>query len=105
MDTALWRVECDNAHYALPLFRQNQVETYQRELSAMTLGKQANLPIPTLHATAFWQERPVMLLGWCRGSPVGQILLKQPWRVWSLGKAFGQMQARIHTVPAFTLGM
>lgn len=97
-DTAIWQVEDENGTYALRLFRREQGETYQRELAAMRLAQQAKLPVPTVHASAFWQERPVMLLAWCAGSTVTQLLLQQPWRIWPLGRAFGRMQARIHAV-------
>lgn len=103
-DTAIWRVKYRDATYALRLFRREQVETYQRELAAMGLAQEANLPVPTVHASAFWQERPVMLLAWCAGSTVAQLLLQQPWRIWPLGKAFGRMQARIHAVSANGMG-
>ncbi len=104
MDTTLWRVVCGADHYALRLFRSEQMATYRRELAAMQLASQAQLPVPTLHATAVWQDRPVMLLAWCKGKPLAEILVKEPWRIWSLGKAFGRMQARIHTVAATSLG-
>jgi len=103
-DTALWRVECGQTTYALRVFRQNQGDTYQRELAAMTLAHEAHLPIPTVHATTLWQERPALLLSWSPGNPLGPLLQQQPWCVWRLGRAFGRMQARIHAVPAPTLG-
>jgi aminoglycoside phosphotransferase (APT) family kinase protein len=104
-DTALWRVEHGATTYALRVFRREQVATYHRELLAMELAHHAHLPVPTVHATAVWQDRPALLLSWCPGSPLGPILRQHPWRVWSLGRAFGQMQAHLHAVGAPTLSM
>src|SRR5574341_77361 len=92
-DTALWRVEHGRTTYALRVFRPDHVATYQRELAALELAHRAHLPVPTVHATAFWQGRPVLLLSWCPGRPLWQTLQRHPWRVWSLGRAFGRMQA------------
>jgi aminoglycoside phosphotransferase (APT) family kinase protein len=102
-DTTLWRVEHGPTTYALRVFRRDQVATYHRELMAMGLAHHAHLPVPTVHATAVWQGRPALLLSWCPGSPFGQTLQQHPWRVWSLARAFGRMQAHIHAVHAPTL--
>ena len=61
-DTALWRVEYDSTTNALRVFRREQVLTYQRELAAMELARNARLPVPEVHATAFWEDRPALLL-------------------------------------------
>jgi aminoglycoside phosphotransferase (APT) family kinase protein len=103
-DTALWRVEHGPTIYALRVFRREQVDTYRRELVAMETAHQAHLPVPAIHATAFWHERPALLLSWCPGSPLWHTLHRHPWCVWTLGRAFGRMQARIHSVRTPTLG-
>lgn len=104
IDTSLWRVVQGADYFALRVFRAEQVATFQREMAAMALAWQAQLPVPTLHQSTIWQGRPAMLLSWCKGKPVAEVLLKQPWRVWTLGKAFGRMQAQIHTVSASVNG-
>jgi aminoglycoside phosphotransferase (APT) family kinase protein len=103
-DTALWRVEHGPTTYALRVFRQDQVATYHRELVAMKLAHHAHLPVPTVYATSFSHGRPALLLSWCPGRPLWQALQEHPWRDWSLGRAFGRMQAHIHAVRAPTLG-
>ena len=99
-DTALWRVEHDSMTSVLRVFRSEQAETYQREIEAMEVARQAHVPVPTIRAAGVWQERPVLLLSWCPGVPLWEAIRQQPWRVWSLGKAFGRTQAQIHQIPS-----
>jgi aminoglycoside phosphotransferase (APT) family kinase protein len=99
-DTALWRVEHRSLTYALRVFRSEQADTYQRELAALEAARQAHLPVPAIHATSLWHERPALLVSWCPGIPLGEALRQRPWRVGALGMAFGRTQARIHQVSA-----
>jgi aminoglycoside phosphotransferase (APT) family kinase protein len=98
-DTALWRVEAGDQTYALRLFRPEQTQTAQKEQLVMPLAAAAGLPVPTIHAAATWQDRPALLLSWCPGRTLAQELRTHPWRIPSLGRAFGRMQAQIHTTP------
>jgi aminoglycoside phosphotransferase (APT) family kinase protein len=98
-DTALWRVEHGSMTSALRVFRPEQAATYQREFEAMEVARQAHLPVPIIQAAGVWHERPVLLLSWCPGIPLWQAIRQQPWRVWSLGTAFGRTQAQIHHIP------
>ena len=98
-DTALWRVTHGSMTSALRVFRPEQAATYQREIEAMEAARQAHVPVPTIRASAVWQERPVLLLSWCPGVPLWQAIRQHPWRGWSLGRAFGRTQAQIHQIP------
>lgn len=103
-DTSLWRVDCPQASYALRVFRVGQDDTFQRELAAMQIATQhPRLPIPKIITTTSWQQRPVLLLSWCRGSPLANVLRQRPSQFWQIANAFGQMQAQIHHVPADVL--
>lgn len=99
-DTAIWRVERDGAIYALRVFRAEQARMREREVLAMQSAHAAGLPVPAIHASGFWQDRPALLLSWLTGRPLPDALKAQPWRFWSLAQAFGRMQARIHQVEA-----
>jgi aminoglycoside phosphotransferase (APT) family kinase protein len=99
-DTALWRVEHGSLTSALRVFRPEQAGTYQCEIEAMEVARQARLPVPTIRASAVWHERRVLLLSWCPGVPLWQAVRQHPWRVWSLGSAFGRTQAQLHHIPA-----
>lgn len=99
-DTAIWRIEHQGRKYALRVFRPEQGPTFRREIAAMHAAAGAEIPVPELHAEGIWHDRPVLLLSWCQGQPIGQFLQRRPWRLWSLGVAFGRVQASIHTIPA-----
>jgi aminoglycoside phosphotransferase (APT) family kinase protein len=98
-DTALWRIERQGAPFALRVFRAQQVHTCRREVAAMRAAAAHGMPVPHVELQGSWQDRPALLLSWCRGRPLWAALRDQPWRVWQLGMAFGRVQARIHRVP------
>jgi aminoglycoside phosphotransferase (APT) family kinase protein len=99
-DTMLWRVERAEAVYALRVFRPEQTETCRREVLAMRAAAARGVPVPVVHGEALWRDHPALLLSWCDGRPLIAELLARPWRAWTLGVAFGQVQARIHSVAA-----
>lgn len=98
--TAIWQVEHRSGTYALRVFRATQAEVCQREMVAMEAARRAGIPVPAIHAAMTWHDRPVLLLEWCAGEPLGAIFQRQPWHVWHLGAMFGRMQAQIHRVAA-----
>jgi aminoglycoside phosphotransferase (APT) family kinase protein len=99
-DTAIWRVEHGGIVSALRVFRPDQARMCQHEQAAMRVAVAGGLPVPEVRAAGEWQGRPALLLSWCAGRTLLGALQKQPWRIRSLGLAFGRMQARIHTVSA-----
>lgn len=99
-DTAIWRVERAEGAAALRVFRSEQARSYAREVAAMRAAREGGLPVPDVLAQGVWRDRPVVLLSWCPGETLAAALRARPWSAWSLGAAFGRMQARIHAVPA-----
>jgi len=99
-DTVLWRVEHGSLTSALRIFRPQQAATCQREIEALEIARQAHVPVPSIRAATLWHERPVLLLSWCPGVPLWQAIRQHPWRLWSLGTAFGRTQAQIHQIAA-----
>ena len=97
-DTAIWRVAHGQQSYALRVFRTGQDVTYRREIAAMRAAHAGGLPIPAIHATGSWHDRPALLLSWCAGEPLLRALQRQPGRLWSLGTRFGRMQTAIHAI-------
>jgi aminoglycoside phosphotransferase (APT) family kinase protein len=97
-DTAIWRVVHGATTSTLRVFRPEQAETCRREIAAMQVAHEAQVPVPAIHASGVWRERPVLLLSWCPGVPLWDAIRRQPWRVLSLGMAFGRTQALIHQV-------
>lgn len=101
-DTLVWQVTHNHQHYALRVFQPNQQERCERECRFMELAQAARLPVPRIVASASWNNHPVLLMTWCQGRPLAEELQQRPWRVWSLGYAFGQLQARLHRIPVDT---
>ena len=99
-DTAVWRVAHGGATSALRVFRAEQAGPARREAIALAAAGEAGIPGPAVRAAGTWQGRPVLLLSWCAGRPLVEIILSQPSRLRPLAFDFGRMQARIHAVPA-----
>lgn len=99
-DTAIWRVEQAGIFYALRLFRPEQAETCEREIAAMVAARVGGVRVPEIVRRGLWRDRPVLLLSWIAGQPLARALQSQPTRGWTLGTAFGRMQAAIHRIPA-----
>jgi aminoglycoside phosphotransferase (APT) family kinase protein len=98
MTTMIWRVEHAQHTYALRVFTPMLARRFEDELKAMEHARAGNIPVPEVYATGMYEDHPVMLLQWCQGRPLAQALQAQPWRAWSWGKQFGQMQAAMHAV-------
>jgi len=99
-DSAIWRVERPAGVYALRLLRAGEDAQCEREVVAMGAAAKAGVPVPAIHAQGCWEGRPALLLSWCTGRPLADQLQDDPRRLWRLGAAFGQTQARIHRAPA-----
>jgi aminoglycoside 3'-phosphotransferase-2 len=95
-DTAVWRVEQADKVVALRVFHPEDQSVCEVEQIAMRIAAKANLPVPQVLAAEIWHDHPVLLLSWCPGRTLVEQLQLQPWSSWSLGKAFGRMQAMIH---------
>jgi aminoglycoside phosphotransferase (APT) family kinase protein len=99
MDTAIWRVEHDGGRSALRVFRPDQQGACQREVAAMRAATAAGLPVPAVQAEGRWGERPIMLLAWCPGRTMMEVMLAQPQQAERLALLSGRLLARIHQVP------
>ncbi len=99
-DMAMWKVELAGQSYALRVFRAGDHEQCERERVVMEAARVAGLPVPEVHRAGTWQDHPVLLITWLPGRTLTDELCAQPWRVWSLGVAFGRMHAAIHAVTA-----
>jgi aminoglycoside phosphotransferase (APT) family kinase protein len=99
-DTVIWRVRQSSNNYALRLFHAEQAETCEREIAAMTVASAGGVTVPNIIRRGVWENRPVLLLSWIAGQPLAHALQSQPLLGWSLGNAFGRMQAAIHRLDA-----
>lgn len=99
-DTAIWRVETSTATYALRLFRPNEDARCEREIAAMVAARSNEVVVPVIHKRGEWQGRPLLLLSWLAGQPLGVYLQKHPLKVMQLGRSMGKIQAQLHSQPA-----
>lgn len=98
-DTRLWRVDHAGTAYALRVFRSEQASTCRREAAVMRMSSNAGLAVPRVHAEGCGLGRPALLLAWCPGRTLLAEAQARPWRVWSVGLAFGRAHAAIHALP------
>src|SRR5204863_8289675 len=82
------------------VFRADQTAQCRREVAMMQIAAERGLPIPWVHATTVWQDRPALLLSWCPGRPLLHAVRARPWHAWKLGITMGRVQARLHAAPA-----
>lgn len=101
-DTAMWRFPtADGAWHALRVFRRpGQAATARREQAALAAAAAGGVPVPHVEAAGEWQGLPAVVLTWSPGERLVSAIQRRPWALWRLGLAFGQVQARIHALPA-----
>lgn len=98
--TSIWRIETGHRWYALRAFRADQIGTLRRELSVLRTAHAAGLSVPGVRALGTYDERPAMLIDWCAGETLVSALQREPWRVFQLGRAFGRVHKRMHSIRA-----
>ncbi len=101
-DTEIWRIVADGGSYALRLFRADRAPVCHKEVLVMRAAAATGVPVPRVHGSGTWQDRPALLLSWCAGRPLWEELRDRPATAMDIGGAFGGMQARIHTTEVST---
>jgi Ser/Thr protein kinase RdoA (MazF antagonist) len=100
MDTEIWRIEGGAGLIsALRIFREHQSLEAAFERIAITAAADA-IAVPELRAAGTWNGRPVSLISWAPGVPLGAALLESLGRAWEFGELLGQTQARLHQLAA-----
>ncbi len=99
-DTAVFRVNLGDGDRALRVYGAGQMDGLWREVEVMEAARQAGLPVPRVHAVGIDDERPALLMEWCRGRPVTHELKARPWSARHQGVLFGRTHAAIHGVRA-----
>ena len=98
-DTAIWRVERGGEAFALRVFRPEQDAVCRREAAAMA-AVTGHVPVPRVIKAGAWQGRPALLLSWCAGEPLAAAMGREPWRLWAIGRRWGGVLGRVHSVSA-----
>jgi aminoglycoside phosphotransferase (APT) family kinase protein len=100
-DTLMWRVITpDGVAHALRAYRPGPGRDVRgqarRETAALRAAAQAGLPVPAIEAAGEAGEFAFVILTWMPGRPLFDALTRDPMRFWTLGRAFGRLQARLH---------
>ncbi len=101
-DALIWRfATADGSAHALRLYRANGDETgsaerAKAEATAIAAAGALGVPVPDVEGSGSWNGAPFMVQRWLPGAPLLQGIERHPWRIWSLGMSFGELQARMH---------
>jgi aminoglycoside phosphotransferase (APT) family kinase protein len=94
----VWRVENGAGTWALRVLRPHEHESAGRELAGMEAARRGGIAVPEVVASTTWDDRPVLLLSWCRGVPVRAAARARPWSAFRIGAACGRQQATLHAL-------
>jgi aminoglycoside phosphotransferase (APT) family kinase protein len=101
-ETVLWRFATpDGGEHALRLYVLPRAEqTAWRERVAMETCAAAGLETPRIEAAGTYDGMPAIVQTWCPGDSLLARIEKKPWQMLRLGRHFGRLHARLHTIPA-----
>jgi aminoglycoside phosphotransferase (APT) family kinase protein len=109
-DNHIWRFERDGEPFALRLVRLDpwaapgsQARATEQEVAAIAVAAAAGLPAPQVVATGEFEGAPFTIQRWLPGAPIIDAAKHAPWLTRRLGREFGRLQARMHTVPGGAL--
>lgn len=103
-DTLIWRFRtADGRDHALRLHRPREDPerlrlTAANEVASLRALAAAGLPAPAVEGEGLCHGVPYSIQEWVPGELLMELLRKQPWRVWQLGRMFGRMHARLHRI-------
>jgi aminoglycoside phosphotransferase (APT) family kinase protein len=96
----VWRVRNPAGTWALRVLRPHEHDSARRELAGMDAARRGGVEVPEVVASATWEDRPVLLLSWCRGEQLRHAVRARPWSAFRLGAACGRQQAALHALEA-----
>jgi Ser/Thr protein kinase RdoA (MazF antagonist) len=101
-ETLLWHFSTrDGAEHALRIYRlDNAEQTAWRERIATETCAAAGVSTPRIETSGTYEGLPTIVQTWCPGTPLMTLLERRPWQIHRLGRTFGAMHARLHTLPA-----
>ena len=71
-----------------------------REMAAMEAAARAGVPIPAVREIVEVEGRPGLVMERIDGTDLLTIASKQPWKLWSIGRAAAELHVRLHEVIA-----
>ncbi len=104
-DAHLWRfTTADGSAHALRLYRLGmsdevgRAEIGRRESDAIRVLRGAGLPAPGVEATGTYEGSTFLVQQWLPGLPMLTHAESHPWDIWRMGRIFGRLQARLHSI-------
>jgi aminoglycoside phosphotransferase (APT) family kinase protein len=96
----VWRIQAGDETWALRVLRPHEHDTARREIAGMDAARRGGIAVPDVAASGVWEDRPVLLLSWCRGRRLREAVRARPWAAYRLGVACGRQQAMLHSLAA-----
>jgi aminoglycoside phosphotransferase (APT) family kinase protein len=101
-DTLIWRFTTpDGSTHAIRAYREldgSARATAAYETAVIRALRAASLPVPDIEASGECEGRSFLVQRWIGGVQMKAAIEKSPWNTWRLGRAFGRLQARLHTL-------
>ncbi len=104
-DNYLWKFQHEAAAYALRVVRLPKhadagarLAAFEFELAAMDIARDGGLPVPGVVARGTYEGAPFMVMEWLPGVTMLDMVRRRPWQARRLGREFGRLQARLHTL-------
>ena len=105
-DNLIWKVQRGGELFALRVFRFDpsaepgvQARAAEHELKASAVALASGLPAPEILASGEFEGAPFSIQRWLPGAPLIDVVKRSPWHTRRLGREFGRLQARMHTIP------
>lgn len=95
---SVWRVDTPEGRFALKLFREGDFSALDEEAAAMRTGARFLPYVPFFRLPRCRDELPSLLTEWVEGSSLRMAARTSPWQAHRLGRSFGQILARLHSV-------
>lgn len=96
-DFTTFRVDCGiHGALALRITGARRAPFLEIEEAAMNSARAAGVPVPKVIARGTAGDHTAMAVRWVRGVTIMERLLTAPEEALELGRAFGEMQAKIH---------
>lgn len=99
-DTSIWHVFTTGDEFALRVFREGEERRAVLEREAMLAAAAAGVPVPAVRGELSWQGRAVLLLEWCAGSTLMDVIAMSPGTLPALARSFGRLQRQLNSVAA-----
>lgn len=94
-----WRVTTPEGAYAARLYSDRHTAAAYGQAKLLSYLAEQSYPVPEVTLVGTYEAQHLLALSWVNGLTVAEALRAQPDRAERLGKAFGEVHARLHAVP------